>query len=408
MDLQPGVRREPTFDPAAIESDPVLVERIRAEIRRDGPVTFARFMEVALYDPERGYYVASAARPTPEGDFVTAPELHPVVGRLIGRQLTEVWERLGRPDPFTLREPGAGLGTLGLSVVEGLRADGSGLAEAIVYEPLEVAVDRETAIRARFEAIGAADRVRTPANPLVGTIVANEALDALPTHRVVGGPDDELRELFVGLDGESFVEVAGSPSTPDLATRLDRDAVRLADGQVAEVCLALDGWVADQAAALDLGMLLVIDYGHEASALYGTARRDGTLRAYVGQRVHADPFRHVGRQDLTAHVDLTALDRAAEDAGLAVIGRTTQAEFVAGLGIAELLAEAGDVELAGGAAFAEYLALRAAVGRLLDPRALGAFAVRAYGRGIEAGPPLRGFGWRTPIRPAGRGGEPGR
>ncbi len=170
-----------------------------------------------------------------------------------------------------------------------------------------------------------------------GIVLANEVLDALPVHRV-RRRGDALVEVSVGLDGDSFAEVETATSTPDLAVRLAAERIELVDGQTAEVCLALDGWIAGAAATLRRGLLLCIDYGAPAVELYDPIRRrDGTLRAYVRHQVHDDPYRHVGRQDLTAHVDVTAVERAARAADLTTVGITTQAEALIGLGIEDRL-----------------------------------------------------------------------
>jgi SAM-dependent MidA family methyltransferase len=399
MDVEPGLRRTPRLDPVGIGDDPAIVERLRADIERDGAITFERFMTVALYDPDHGYYTGPIDRPTRGGDFLTAPELHPAFGRLLGRQLDEVWRRLDRPEPFVLREHGASSGTLGLTVVAGLRADRSDLAEVLRYEPVEVNRYRMAELEERWAAAGLQDRLGPASDPVVGAIVANELLDALPVHRVrsSGG---RLLERFVSWADGRFVETEGPPSTDALAARLAADEVALADGQTAEICLALEPWLETVAATLERGVLLIIDYGHPAHELYGPTRPDGTLRVYVGHRVHGDPFSGVGRQDITTHVDLTAVERTATRAGLVPLGRTSLAECLVGLGIGELLADAGRVDVAAGAdALSSYLGLRAAVSRLLDPRALGGFAVIGLGRTLEPDPPLAGFAWRLPIRP---------
>ena len=172
----------------------------------------------------------------------------------------------------------------------------------------------------------------------------------------------------------------------------------LADGQRAEICLALDAWIAAAAAGLGRGVLLLIDYGYPATELYDPVRRrDGTLRAYLRHRVHDDPYIHVGRQDLTAHVDVTAVERAATGAGLTHLGTTTQAEFLVGLGTEDLLQA---IQADPATTIEDYLAVRSALLRLLDPAAMGRFRVMAFGRDWPAGSELAGFGYR--LRPTER------
>ena len=394
MDLTPGLRREPGPDLEAVGQDEELAARIHAEIERDGPITFARFMELALYDPSGGYYRSESARPGRHGDFLTAPETHPIFGETLAGVLVEVWDRLARPDPFVLREFGAGTGTLALAVLVGLESAGSPLAARLRYDPIEIEPRRLGAIAKRLESAGRAGVLREPVTdggPIDGVVVGNEVLDALPTHRMVarGGA---LREVFVGSADGAFVDVEDAPSTPALAARLAAEGIALADGQHAEVCLALDPWVTSVAAGLGRGLLLLIDYGYPAVELYDPVRRrDGTLRAYVRQRVHDDPFRHVGRQDLTAHVDVTAVERAATAAGLVHLGTTTQAEFLVGLGIQDRLQA---VQADPATTLEAYLALRSALMRLLDPGAMGRFRVMGFARDWPDGPPLAGFAYR--------------
>jgi SAM-dependent MidA family methyltransferase len=199
---------------------------------------------------------------------------------------------------------------------------------------------------------------------------------------------------MVGWEDGRFVDLEAEPSTPALEARLSAEEIVLADGQRAEICLELDAWMAGAAAGLDTGILLIIDYGHAAAELYDPVRRrDGTLRAYVRHTVHDDPYIHVGRQDLTAHVDITAVEAAARAAGLAHVGTTTQGEFLAGLGAGESLQEIGTDPLT---TMEEYLTARSALLRMIDPAAMGRFRVLAFGRGWPDGPPLAGFAFRTP------------
>lgn len=391
MDVTPGLRREPGPDLEAVGQVDELVARIHAEIERDGPITFARFMELALYDPAGGYYRAEAARPGRGGDFLTAPETHPIFGATVARALSEAWGRLGRPEPFVLREYGAGTGTLGLTVLAGLEAAGSPLAEALRYDPIEVEPRRLEALAARFRDAGRSRILVEPsasARPIEGVVFANEVLDALPTHRVVER-QGELRELYVGSRAGAFFDVQGEPSTPALAERLRVEDIVLDDGQRGEICLVLDSWMAAAAAGLERGLLLLVDYGYPAVELYDPIRRrEGTLRAYVRHRVHDDPYRHVGRQDLTAHVDVSAVERAAEGCGLSHLGTTTQAEFLVGLGMQDLLQA---VQADPTTTLEAYLALRSSLMRLLDPGAMGRFRVMGFGRNWPDGAPPAGF-----------------
>jgi len=394
--VEVGLRRVAELDPAAPlpASDPRLVERIAEEIRRGGRISFARFMEVALYDPEAGYYTADRANEVAEagpgrsGDYLTAPEGHPIFGWAIARHLESVWVMLDRPARFVVREHGAGTGALAAAVLDGLQRSRSPLLEAIRYQPVDVSAARLGRLGERVARLGLVDRLEPfEASPEAGAILANELLDALPVHRVEGGPDGSLLERFVLLAADgSFATTLAAPSTPALATRLEAEGVRLEPGQAAEVCLAVDPWVVDAAASLAGGELLVIDYGDEAPDLYRPGR-GSTLRAYHRHRVHADPFVAIGRQDLTAHVDFTAVARAATAAGLAEIGRTSQARFLAALETGELLvALQSDPTVDLG----RYLEARAALVRMVDPRVMGGFTVLAFGRQLAAGG-IRGF-----------------
>ena len=353
-------------------SEPQLVERIRDEILASAGqrITFARFMERALTEPGLGYYVTSEVRPTRLGDYLSAPELHPFFGRCVGRFLTAAWQRAGCPEAFTVHEHGAGRGTLRDSVRAGLDLDASELAGVLSWQALDV------------PGRGAARSERA-----ADVVLANEYLDALPVHRVV--QDGELHEAYVGwLDGW-FGEVIDGPSTPALAQHLEADGVTLAEGQRAEIGLAAELWM--RRVAGEAGLVIVIDYGHEARQLYGPQRMSGTLLTYREHRLGDAPFAAVGRTDISAHVDVTAIDRAARAAGLSRLGSTDQARFLAGLGLGELLADLGRSR---GTELDAYLVARAAVARLLDPRHLGGFRVLAWGHDVDAGRPasLPGFG----------------
>jgi SAM-dependent MidA family methyltransferase len=391
MDL----RREPPR-PLDDTSKPDLLAAIRDEIRRDGPMSFARFMAIALYDPTSGYYRSDQARPGREGDFLTAPEAHPIFGRAIARFAAAVHAAIGSPPAFAIREYGAGEGALAAPLVDALLdpvEPASPAPVVIRYLVDEVEPRRVSAVRGRIAALGAGASGRLVVESddgaaIDGLAIANEVLDALPTARVVQR-GDRLREVAVGLgDDDRLVDVERD-APPDLAARLAAEDVTLADGQRGEICLEVDRWMERAASGLQRGLLLVIDYGHPASELYDPRRRfAGTLATYQAHQVGEDPYRAIGRQDITAHVDVTAVERAAAAAGLTHLGTTTQATFLARLGAGELLV----AEQTGpGATLQRYLEARSALVRMIDPAAMGGFRVLVFGRGLPADIQLPGL-----------------
>jgi SAM-dependent MidA family methyltransferase len=389
---RPADPRSPADSSDAVSSDTErsaqLVSLIRAEIESSPSrrITFAKFMEHALYEPALGYYRQAADRPTEAGDFLTAPETHAIFGWTVARRIEAMWAELGRPRPFHLIEYGAGSGTLAVSILDGLRRrDSKDMLDSIRYQPIESNPRRLDDLRRRFEKDGFAERladIGAPTDevvPVTGVILANEFLDALPVHRVVfrGG---ELLELFVvwrESAGGGFAEIAAEPSTPELAARLADDGVELAEGQVAEICLELDPWLRGVASRLARGCVLAIDYGYDAAELYGPRRLAGTLLGYRGHRVEENPFADPGLVDLTAHVDFTAVGRLAEGHGLRTVSLTTQSEFLVAAG---LEGEWRAFQATPGLSAADYTRARSGIVRMLDPRHMGRFRVLVMAR----------------------------
>jgi SAM-dependent MidA family methyltransferase len=337
---------------------------IRAEIAHRGPIPFADFMALALGHPEGGYYTAAVSRPTRGGDFLTAAELHPIFGAALARQVAEAWERLGRPSPFTLVEYGAGAGTLAMAILAGLRDDGSPLADALAYAPVELNQHRVAELRARAAAAGlpVVDAEGLDGAPAAGVVIASEYLDALPVH-VVEVREGRPREVFVGIgcDG-AFEDVLGELSGEALAAclaALSVAGIELAEGQRLELRPAVDAWTREVGRRLATGLVLVLDYGAPAADLYGPRRRAGTLMTYQGHVAEGEPgapYRDIGERDMTAHVDTTALGGALVDAGLDLVGETSQAELLVGCGLEELVGR----RQAALAAASEALELRSA------------------------------------------------
>jgi SAM-dependent MidA family methyltransferase len=412
-DRPPGSAPQPPPDHSA-EGDAVrsteLTAVIRAEIQSnpDRRITFARHMEIALYEPRLGYYRQPADRPTDAGDFLTAPETHAIFGWTVARRIESMWVELGRPRPLDLIEYGAGSGTLAVSILEGMRRHGAAernaadlpaadLLAATRYEPVESNTYRLTDLRERFEMAGLAGRLATSsANedprgtasnesvPVTGIILANEFLDALPVHRFVvrGG---NLLELYVAWK-DGFVEIPGEPSTPALAQRIAEDGLdvnQLSEGQIGEISLGLGEWLRGVATRLTRGYAIVIDYGHDAAELYGPRRLAGTLLGYRGHRVVENQFDAPGQVDLTAHVDFTALERLAAANGFRTVSSTTQSEFLVAAGLEE---ELRALQASPDLTLADYTRARSGIVRMLDPRHMGRFRVLILER-VASAPP---------------------
>lgn len=360
-------------------SNPELVEELRTLITRDGPISFDRFMREALYHPRFGYYQSEVARPGRSGDFITAPEADPIFGQTLARQLEQMDQLLGEPNPFTVLEYGAGSGTLALALLNAVRVDTPELLKRLRYQPIETSQARTSELTTRLEQAGfGVQLAMTSSEPITGCVLANEFLDALPVHRIEQ-QHEQLRETYVTWHDGWFAEKAGPPSSAEIERYLTDGDIELAEGQRAEINLGLCEWIGEVSRRLLRGYVLVIDYGYAAGKLYGPDYPDGTLRAYYQHSVSDDPFHAVGYQDLTAHVDFSALERTARDHELQVLGRTTQADFLGGAGVGELLVAAQQrPEMT----FEKYVGIRSAVIRMIDPGAMGRFSVLILGRDV--------------------------
>lgn len=317
-----------------------LLPFLIAEIRARGPLTVARFMELALYHPEWGYYARAAQRSGRGGDFFTSVDVGPLFGQMIASQLAEMWVilRNGGATTFDLVEAGAGNGRLARDVL-----DAAALEHPDLYRVVRVTlVERsEAARRAQAEVLAPhASRV-APAGEAIpagvrGVILANELLDALPVH-VVTRTDDGLREIAVGERHGALHETIVPVSSQAVLDHLRESGATVAAGARVEVGLAAAAWMREAAAALDQGFLLLFDYGRDYGRDGGRAPSpEGTLASYRGHtstsgRWLEDP----GAQDLTADVDLGSLRRAAHAGGLVTLGILDQTYFLLSLGLAD-------------------------------------------------------------------------
>ncbi len=365
-----------------------LKDAIIARIRNEGGIPFRLFMTMALYHPLLGYYCSPREKMGRSGDYLTSPEVSPLFGVMVGRQLRQMWEAMGRPARFQIVETGAGTGALCRDILRWARRTAPELFEALEYLIVELSPTLAGRQRDLAQGEGLAEEVRwAEALPddIEGCLLSNELLDAMPVHRVAveGG---RLLETFVGWDGHCFVEEMRIPSSPEIETYFERLKILPGEGCRAEVNLEALRWVREAASALRRGFVLTFDYGYEARELFAQWRRDGTLLCFYHHNPSNDPYSRLGRQDMTSHLDFTSLRCAGEKAGLRTLGMVSQAEFLANLGISEALSPPGEGETD----LEDYFARRRAVIELLDPAGLGRIKVLVQAKRM-ANPSLLGL-----------------
>ena len=321
-------------------------------IRETGPLTFARFMELALYDEEHGYYMTGGGRAVSTaspigregGDFFTAPCLSPVLAKCLVRQLAEIDERLGHPPVFHLVEMGPGDGTLLRDMLQECQEQGAPFLPRLAC----ILVERSPAFHRRQQETLAAwkeqggkvrwvdDLQAISDGSLTGTLLSNELVDAFPVHRVRMG-EEGLQELYVTSHDHALQERWGEPSTPELSSFLSDLGVELPVGFTTEISLEAVKWIKQVARLLDRGVVITIDYGHTAQDYFAPERKNGTLMGYYRHTVSTNPYARVGEQDLTAHVNFSSLAHTGERVGLTTTGFTNLQHFLMSLGIDELV-----------------------------------------------------------------------
>lgn len=376
-----------------------LSQLLAARIRERGPVTFAEYMDACLYHPEHGYYARTEARRF--ADYYTSVDVHPIFGRLLARQLAEMWEALGRPAEFTAVEAGAGTGRLAAQILKFSARALPDFFRALRYVALERSAARRAALESALEAAIAPQFADHPGKTTVkaaallpyrisaGCIFSNELLDALPVHRVVC-ERGELREIYIGLEDDRFHETTGPISSPLVKKYFSGQGVTLADGQHAEAGIEGCRWISEAAVRLKRGFVLTIDYGHEAAKLYSERHRRGTVLAYQNHRASEDLYAAPGEQDLTAHVNFTALQSLPTQPlrrRLATSGLVSQTQFLLALGRKNEFADLYDR----GQSEGEHLRARLGLKTLIHPEGMGEiFKVLIQHKGIEA-PRLTGL-----------------
>jgi len=368
-----------------------LIQKIIEEISLKGPLTFARFMELALYDDQYGYYMTPMIgeeasfreRIGWEGDFYTAPELSPILAKTLVRQVLEIDSQFGQPDPFIFVEMGGGNGTFASDFLLHCQTITPDFLSRLSYHLVERSpflqsrqdtsirkamgtwVDRHVAWKSSVEQL--------ETDSVTGVMFSNELVDAFPVHRV-RFDNQHLQEMFVDYEGGQFVERLGPLSSPKLDEYIHQQGVVLQEGQTSELHLAADQWITQVARVLHKGMLITVDYGHTGSDYYAADRKDGTLVCYFHHAVSTNPYTRVGEQDMTAHVNFSGLAKAGKECGVLTVGFTTLANWLMGLGVEEMVAGQDP----------ESQAVQA-LSQLLRPHGMGTtFKVLVQQKGIES------------------------
>jgi SAM-dependent MidA family methyltransferase len=336
-------------------------------------------MRESLYHPEHGYYSRLGVR----RDYYTSVDVHAIFGRLIARQLAEMWRLLGSPAPFPVVESGAGVGRLAANILDFSARELPSFYAAAEYIAVEHSAERRAEHASAFASHSSRGRASTsseiPTKIAAGCIFSNELLDALPTHRVVMEAG-HLHEVHVGFEDGRFVEVLRDPSSPVIERYFQEQGIALPERYHAEACLEACRWVEAAGRAIGQGFVMTIDYGHEAPALYDDSHNRGTLLAYRDHKVTENVLEAPGEQDLTSHVNFTALELWGRRAGLETTGLVTQSQFLVALGRANEFAdlyEPGQSEI-------EKLRARLSLKNLIHPEGLGEkFQVLIQHKGIE-------------------------
>jgi SAM-dependent MidA family methyltransferase len=386
-----------------------LVNLISQRIRESfcDRISFAEYMELALYHPQHGYYATAPSRIGAQGDFFTSPHLGSEFGELIAEQLLQMWQLLERPRPFTVVEMGAGQGLLASDILNYLAHHAPDLFKGLDYRIVERAPALITEqqhqlkpLQQRGVQIQWSDLSEIAPESITGCFLSNELVDALPVHQVIV-ESGRLQEVYVTLAEPTvadrpFTEVSGELSTPQLAEYfeqlgIDLTAPHYSDHYQTEVNLAALEWMAAVASRLQRGYVLTIDYGYSSDRYYNPVRSQGTLQCYYQHRYHSDPYRYVGQQDITAHVDFTALQKQGERWGLDTLGFTKQGLFLMALGLGDRIAALSQSTATDAKTIQDILFRRDALQRLVDPTGLGNFGVLIQSKGVPTDQLLQGL-----------------
>lgn len=343
------------------------LKKVLAEkIEKVGPITFADFMEIALYYPELGYYTGSKNKIGKEGDFYTATNVSELFGETIAGRLLAALEDIGAKDANII-EIGAGTGQLAFDILSELRDED--IFEGLNYFIVEKSPDfifRQSQKLSEFkDKVIWTDTLEISKDPIAGVILQNEVVDAFSVHKITMTKDG-LKEIYVDHD-EDFREVIKEPSTGRLLKYMKTYGCEIDDGQVAEVNLAAIDWMTQLGKMLKKGIVVTIDYGGAAAEIYSKSRMYGTLNYYYRHELVDSPFKHLGEQDITSHVNFSALEKRGEEIGLETISFESMANFLMRNGIIERVENIQNSDISDNLKIKARLAIK----NLIMPQAMG-------------------------------------
>jgi len=352
-------------------------------------ITFADYMQMCLYDHELGYYNRDEISLGKDGDFFTSASLSKDFGELLAEQFWQFWQKLEQPDYFQLVEMGAGEGKLAQIILTYLKKEYISFYEKIEYIIIEKSIsfrNKQKDILQKFNKeknkIKWLNWSEIDRQSIIGCFFSNELLDAFPVH-LVKLNNDKLQEIYIQEENNNLVEVRGKISTEKIKNYFNLINLNLEqniypDNYQTEVNLQALSWLEKVASKLKQGYLLTIDYGYTAEKYYHPQRSQGTLQCYYQHRYHNNPFVNIGRQDITTHVNFTALSKYGESLGLDHLGYTQQALFLMSLGLGERLNALSNGKIS----FQQIWQKRNQLHELINPEGLGNFGVLLQGKNL--------------------------
>lgn len=361
----------------------VLKQKIIEHIAQNGPIPFDRFMEMALYEPDLGYYASENTEIGKKGDFYTSQHVHSIFGMMIGRQFVEMWEMIRKPDVFYIIEPGAGAAYLCRDVLDYL--NGRNLIDHFMY----IIQENNEHVKKRQQNLlnVYSDKVRWVSSldkigNVKGCVFSNELLDAFPVKIIEH--TDTLQEVYVAYEEDDIREKPDELSTEKIVDYFNDFGITLSHKYRTEVNLRISDWLLAVSTILSEGFVFTIDYGYPAWDYYSEERNRGTLLCYHKHSYNENPYQFVGEQDITAHVNFSSVKKWGDERGFKTIGFCQQGVYLVSLGIDEMIQTLPQDSK-------EYLFEIAKIKKLILPGTLGeTHKVMIQYKG-HAKPELRGF-----------------